>query len=104
MRALVHLASGIGNIVFATPLLIALDELGFTVDVRLSPDYEATADLLRGWSILRNVFIEGSAAQARREQYDATLPAIPPFYWPRFRNLYRGNAKCVARPPDSLSL
>jgi hypothetical protein len=32
---LVHLASGVGNIVLATPLLIALHHLGFIVDVFL---------------------------------------------------------------------
>ena len=102
MKALVHLASGIGNIVLATPLLIALNEIGFTIDLRLSADYEATADLLRGWSILRHVFAGGDAAAIRGERYDAVIPAIPPFYWFRFRRIYAGGLRCVPRPPDSL--
>jgi len=102
MQALVHLAAGIGNIVFATPLLVALDEMGYKVDVRLSADYEETGDLLRGWSILRHVFTDSGAMHAQREQYDAIVPAIPPFYWHRFGHAYRGKPRCVARPPDSL--
>jgi hypothetical protein len=102
MQALVHLGAGIGNIVFATPLLIALDQIGFTVDLRLSADYEQTADLLRGWSILRDVFTNSPGTSAQRVQYDALVPAIPPFYWRRFRHIYQGKPRCVARPPDSL--
>ena len=37
--ALVHLASGIGNIVMSTPMLIGLCDLGFAIDVRLDADY-----------------------------------------------------------------
>src|SRR5206468_4454091 len=55
MTALVHLASGVGNIVLATPLLVALDEMGLTVDVWLDADYPETADLLRPWSVVRHV-------------------------------------------------
>ncbi|HEY3835436.1 MAG TPA: glycosyltransferase family 9 protein [Bryobacteraceae bacterium] len=97
MEALVHLAAGIGNIVLATPLLIALHDLGYQVDLRLSADYEATADLLRGWSVLRDLI---SDTTARR--YDVVLPAIPPFYWSRFQRAYQGMRNCVARPPDAL--
>jgi ADP-heptose:LPS heptosyltransferase len=102
MQALAHLGAGIGNVVFATPLLVALGEMGFTVDVRLSADYEQTADLLRGWSLLREVFTDSTAPRTQRVQYDAILPAIPPFYWGRFRHLYRGKPHCIPRPPDSL--
>ena len=93
--ALVHLASGIGNIVMATPLLIALDEMGYAVDVRLDADYRETAELLSDWHVVRRVV---STAEARR--YDAVIPAIPPFYWRRFAALYRAVA-VVQRPPDS---
>jgi ADP-heptose:LPS heptosyltransferase len=100
MPILVHLASGIGNIVLATPLLVALDELGLTVDVCLSADYPATADLFHGWSILRNVFPNLDAT--RHQRYDAVLPAVPPFYLSRFVKAYREKRGCIARPPDSL--
>jgi ADP-heptose:LPS heptosyltransferase len=101
MNVLVHLASGIGNIVLATPLLVALDELGLTVDVCLSADYPATADLLRGWSILRNV-VSTLAPPLSDGRYDAILPAVPPFYWSRFRHAYHRKSRCIARPADSL--
>jgi Glycosyltransferase family 9 (heptosyltransferase) len=100
--ALVHLASGIGNIVFATPLLIALDELGFTVDVCLDADYPQTADLLRPWSVVRAI-CTGRRPDARwLVDYDAVVPAIPPFYWRRFASSYHGVSRTVARPPDRL--
>jgi ADP-heptose:LPS heptosyltransferase len=102
MHVLVHLASGIGNIVLATPLLIALNELGFTIDVLLSADYEATADLIRGWSILRHVATDGESGLLPPRAYDVVLPAIPPFYWPRFQRFYQGMPNSVTRPSDAL--
>jgi len=98
---LVHLASGIGNIVLATPLLVALNELGLTVDLCVSADYSATIDLLRDWSILRDVFTD--AGVLRSTIYDAILPAVPPFYWHRFRAICEnGPRRTMPRPPDAL--
>jgi hypothetical protein len=34
--------------------------------------------------------------------YDAYLPAVPPFYWQRFRSHYTARSSVVARPPDAL--
>src|ERR1019366_1523382 len=99
-KVLVHLASGIGNIVLSTPLLIALEEMGFATDVRLDADYPATADLLSGWSAVRQVFTASTPSDMR--QYKHILPAIPPFYWQRFSHQYRGIPGVVQRPPDSL--
>jgi ADP-heptose:LPS heptosyltransferase len=99
-QILVHLASGIGNIVLATPLLIALEEMGFSTDVCLDADYPATADLLSGWSAIRQIF--AASAQPQMRQYKHILPAIPPFYWQRFSSRYRGIPGVVQRPPDSL--
>ena len=93
--ALVHLASGIGNIVMATPLLVALDEMGFTIDVRLDADYRETAELLSDWHVVRRIV---AAADATR--YDVVIPAIPPFYWRRFAGQYRRIA-AAQRPPDA---
>jgi len=53
---LVHLASGLGNIIFATPLLLALTCCGFVVDLLVDGDYGETADLLCDWSALRAVY------------------------------------------------
>ncbi|HZT77432.1 MAG TPA: glycosyltransferase family 9 protein [Vicinamibacterales bacterium] len=94
---LVHLASGIGNVVLATPLLIALDRLGLAVDVVLDADYADTADLLRGWAIVRAVVDDRS-----RGSYDAIVAAVPPFYWARFAKRYRRETRTVPRPPDAL--
>ena len=99
-HVLVHLASGIGNIVLATPLLIALEEMGFATDVRLDADYPATADLLSGWSAVRQVFQASMPPDMR--QYKHILPAIPPFYWQRFSHHYRGIPDVLQRPPDNL--
>jgi hypothetical protein len=91
----VHLAAGVGNIVFATPLLIALDAMGIAVDVRLDADYAETADLLADWSVVRQVVRAADPAA-----YDAVVPAIPPFYWRRFATAYRRAPNAVPRPPD----
>jgi ADP-heptose:LPS heptosyltransferase len=93
---LVHLGAGVGNVVLATPLLVALGRMELAVDVWLSADYPATGDLLREWSTVRAVV---GGIQGR---YVAYVPAIPPFYWPRFARCYRALAGVVDRPPDTL--
>ncbi|MDT7604175.1 MAG: heptosyltransferase [Acidobacteriota bacterium] len=98
---LVHLAAGVGNVVLATPLLVALSDLGLTVDVLLGADYAETAELLGGWSVVREVFA-GNARVARWREYDALVPAVPPFYWSRFARLYARDARAIKRPPASL--
>src|SRR5215831_4655322 len=86
---LVHLASGIGNIVLATPLLVALNHMGFVVDLLLHADYPQTADLLRDWSVIREVYDDGRSPNiSSLSPYDVIIPAIPPFYWSRFAHLY----------------
>jgi ADP-heptose:LPS heptosyltransferase len=95
-RVLVHLASGVGNIVMATPLLISLDEMGFTVDVRLDADYPETVELLSGWSVVRQI-----VHSADPSRYDAIVPAIPPFYWRRYAGVYARFNGSVSRPPDA---
>ena len=102
MTALVHLASGVGNVVLATPLLVALDELGFTVDVCLDADYPQTADLLRPWSVIREVFTSREPDPRWLAQYDVVVPAIPPFYWRRFASAYGVRSRSIPRPPDRL--
>jgi ADP-heptose:LPS heptosyltransferase len=96
---LVHLASGVGDVVMATPLLMALADDGFAVDVRLDADYAQTIELFRGWSVIRR--IEAAAFPAPPATYAHVLPAVPPFYWCRFAGLYRGRTAAF-RPPDSL--
>ena len=95
---LVHLAAGIGDVVLATPLLALLARQGFAVDVRVDGDYPETADLLRDWGALRRVSVGTNAPPGT---YRAVLPAVPPFYWPRYAAQYRGVANAVARPPDA---
>ena len=94
---LVHLGSGIGNIVFATPLLAALGEMQYAVDVLVSADYPQTIELLRPWSLVRNVVRRADCAS-----YEHLLPAVPPFYWPRFQRTYQGLSNVVRRPPGAL--
>jgi ADP-heptose:LPS heptosyltransferase len=116
-RCLVHLASGVGNIVLATPLLQALDELDYEVHVCLDADYAQTADLLQPWSVVHTVHRGGLAALLRTLraapsgalQWDAIVPAAPPFYWPRFARAFDGpmariggRTRVLSRPPDRL--
>jgi ADP-heptose:LPS heptosyltransferase len=100
-RVLVHLATGIGNIVLATPLLLALRERLGAVDLLLHADYAGVDDLFRGWSALGTVF-DGRAGEFPPGPYDVFVPAIPPFAWPRFAAQYRGRTNIVPRPPDAL--
>jgi len=95
---LVHLGAGIGNIVLATPLIVALDGLGFRTDLWLSADYPETAALLRNWSLVDRIHVEASARGTRRSHL--LVPAIPPFYWPRFSRAYRSWSRQVPRPPE----
>jgi ADP-heptose:LPS heptosyltransferase len=102
MTGLVHLASGVGNIVLATPLLLALAELGMATDVHVDADYPEAADLLRPWSVVRQVHAGGRPDVRAKAGYDVVIPAIPPFYWRRFARDYEGGTRVVARPPDAL--
>jgi ADP-heptose:LPS heptosyltransferase len=98
---LVHLASGVGNIVLATPMLLALARQGLEVDLLVDGDYRGTAGLFEGWSALRNIY-DGAAGEEPAQSYDIRIPAIPPFYWSRYATRYRRVRNVVARPPDSL--
>jgi ADP-heptose:LPS heptosyltransferase len=98
---LVHLASGVGNIILATPLLVVLSRNGLCVDVLVDGDYPDTAELLAGWSAVRHVF-NGAAGERATGDHDAVIPAIPPFYWPRYRARYARERRCVQRPSDAL--
>jgi ADP-heptose:LPS heptosyltransferase len=98
---LVHLSSGIGNIILATPLLIALDHIDFAVDVLIHADYPQTADLIRDWSTVHTVY-DHHAKRVTLSDYDVIIPAIPPFYWPRFARLYGKVSGLMRRPPDAL--
>jgi ADP-heptose:LPS heptosyltransferase len=100
-RVLVHLASGIGNVVLATPLLLVLSRGELVVDVLVDGDYAETADLFRDWGALGAVF-NGTTGERPSRVYDAWIPAIPPFYWHRYRGVYRGLRNVVSRPPDQV--
>ena len=100
---LVHLAAGVGNIVLATPLLVALNDAGFVVDVLLDADYPPTSELLGNWGVVRRVYGEGARRSTNLfSRYNALVPAVPPFYWPRFARFYPRGARTLRRPPDAL--
>jgi hypothetical protein len=98
-RALVHLGAGIGNVVLATPLLVALDALGLRIDLWLSADYPQTASLFSGWGLVET--IHERPTNIPFAAYDVLVPAIPPFYWPRFEQYFRGRQATLSRPPDA---
>ncbi|MCB1743438.1 MAG: glycosyltransferase family 9 protein [Gammaproteobacteria bacterium] len=98
-RVLVHIGAGIGNVVLATPLIVALDELGLRVDLWLSADYADTHTLLRDWSLVETIHCDGEAIDLGR--YHRLLPALPPFYWPRYARTYARYGTAVPRPPDT---
>lgn len=96
----VQLGAGIGNVVLATPLLIALHEIGFAVDVLLAADYPQTAALLRPWSVVREIFTR--LTQPSLARYERIAPALPPFYQARFGRAIAHWPNALKRPPDSL--
>ncbi len=100
--AVVHLASGIGNIVLATPLLVALNQMELIVDLLLHADYPQTIDLFRDWSSVREIFDGRTKRRTTFDNYEFVIPAIPPFYWPRFAHLYKNTLGKIHRPPDAL--
>ena len=97
---LVHLGAGIGNVVLATPLLVALHELGFTTDVFLAADYAETADLLRPWSAIRQIILQQGPSYPRHE-YDHVIPAIPPFYASKYGRVIGRLPYALPRPADA---
>jgi ADP-heptose:LPS heptosyltransferase len=101
-RVLVHLATGIGNIVLATPLLVALSRRFRVIDLRLDADYPGAGDLFRGWSAVRAVYDTDTDDVRSGGAYDIIVPAIPPFAWSRFAARYRHCAGVMARPPETL--
>lgn len=100
-EVLVHVGAGIGNVVLATPLLVALHEMGFTIDVWLTGDYGQLADLLQSWSVIRSTTTD-PFLDLRSRNYAHVIPAIPPFYWRRYTANYSARLPLVSRPPDSL--
>ena len=97
----VHLGAGIGNIVLATPLLVALREYGYVTDVVLAADYPETAELLRPWSAVREIFTSTTPFPSA-QHYLHVIAAIPPFYWPRYAKKFATTRNVIARPPDAL--
>src|SRR5437773_11901592 len=94
---LVQLGAGIGNVVLATPLLVALNALGYAADVLLVADYSQTSSLLEPWSCVRKVF-----KSVPPGPYAHVIPALPPFYHPRFGRVIASRPNTLQRPPDSL--
>jgi ADP-heptose:LPS heptosyltransferase len=97
--ALVHLGAGIGNVVLATPLLVALQEMDFTTDVLLAADYAETADLLRPWAAVRQIILQ-DGPPCPASEYSCVIPAIPPFYMARFGRVVARLPRALPRPAD----
>ena len=74
----VHLGAGIGNIASATPLLVALHECDFVTDVVLAADYAETAELLRSWSAVREIFMSTTPFPSAEDysQCDCSDPTL----------------------------
>jgi hypothetical protein len=96
---LLHLAAGVGNLVFATPLLAALEAMDYEVDLLLHADYPQAADLFRDWSAVRRVH---TGSLPTGEAYHRLIPAVPPFCWSRLGRRYQGRREALPRPADEL--
>jgi hypothetical protein len=53
------------------------------------------------WAIVHEV-CDQQAKRVTLSDYDIIIPAIPPFYWPRFARLYSKVAGLTRRSPDAL--
>jgi Glycosyltransferase family 9 (heptosyltransferase) len=98
---LIELGGGIGNVVLATPLLVALGELKLLVDVVLVADYSGTSELLSPWSAVRNILDRRDPVLLTR-RYHYVIPALPPFYAARFRCGFHGLVRTLRPPPEPL--
>jgi hypothetical protein len=100
-EVLVLIGGGTGNVVLSTPLFVALGELQLTVDLWLACDYEQTADLMKGWSVIRAISTNATLDFQSRA-YEYVIPAIPPFYWPRYASKLSSTLPLLPHPGDSL--
>ncbi len=69
MKALICLSQGVGNVIMATPLIQAVHDLGYTVDVYCNARCNA-ASLLRGWAAIEHVFTSWGDLSLIQEHYD----------------------------------
>lgn len=93
---LVHLASGIGNIVLATPLLQVLAQNGYQMDLLVDGDYGGIGELFHHWGNIGQVLTHPPDPAG----YAVLVPAVPPFYWYRHARFYAGRRHALRRPPD----
>src|ERR1700737_3968488 len=91
---LVHVGAGIGNVILATPLLVALHEMRFKIAVWLRGDYAQTAEVLKPWGVGRTILADTSV-DLRLTRYSYVIPAIPPFYWPRYASRFKATLPLV---------
>jgi len=56
-EALVAAGGGLGDIVMTTPVISAVYQLGYTIDVLIKPDIAWAAGLLEPWDIVRKVYV-----------------------------------------------
>ena len=69
MKALVCISQGVGNVVMATPLVQAVHDLGYAVDVYCDARCNA-ASLLRGWAAVGHVFTSWGDLSLLQAHYD----------------------------------
>jgi ADP-heptose:LPS heptosyltransferase len=98
---LVHLATGVGNIIFATPLIQVLRREGYLIDVLIDGDYAGVGELFQGWNAVRTVY-DGRRERIAEAAYPKIIPAIPPFAWGLYELSYKNVGSVVRRPADRL--
>jgi len=103
--ALLAAARGIGDILRTTPLVRALDRLGYGVDLLLQPDFAETEDLIRGAPEVREVFTEPPAGRryeiaaftAWAAPLAAQVTAARKLVFDRGEWLRNGDSYCVSK-------
>jgi ADP-heptose:LPS heptosyltransferase len=73
-RALVCNGQGLGDIIQTTPLIAALDRLGYAVDVWMVPNYPETVELFQGWPCIRRLIVSNRGVVLSR--YDKIVVSL----------------------------
>jgi len=74
-RALVAIGAGYGNIVMATPTIVAVWSMGYSVDVFVDSHLRDAATLLTGWDCVSSIYLsrESLLRTERQGGYDAII-------------------------------
>ena len=72
-KALITVGQGYGNIVLATPTIVAVNSLGYRVDVLVESHLSEAATLLAGWDAVDTIFLNRKSLMRGNPVYDVVV-------------------------------